>query len=279
MCGIVGYLGHREAISFLLPALRRLEYRGYDSAGVATLNGTHLEVRKAVGKIPTLEASIAAAPPQGCLGIAHTRWATHGKPSVQNAHPHVDCGGRLAIVHNGIIENYRELRQSLAAEGHRFRSQTDTEVIAHLIEQYRTNGLPEAVLRATRDLRGAYALACIAEDSPNMLVAVRSGSSPLVIGFGNGEVFLASDIPALLGETREVLILEEGEAAVLSRGEIALRTLDGTPVRRTPTTIPWDGEAAEKSGFPHFMLKEIHEQPETVRNTLRGRTDAEAGGI
>ena len=279
MCGIVGYLGHREAISFLLPALRRLEYRGYDSAGVATLNGTHLEVRKAVGKIPTLEASIAAAPPQGCLGIAHTRWATHGKPSVQNAHPHVDCGGRLAIVHNGIIENYRELRQSLAAEGHRFRSQTDTEVIAHLIEQYRTNGLPEAVLRATRDLRGAYALACIAEDSPNMLVAVRSGSSPLVIGFGNGEVFLASDIPALLGDTREVLILEEGEAAVLSRGEIALRTLDGTPVRRTPTTIPWDGEAAEKSGFPHFMLKEIHEQPETVRNTLRGRTDAEAGGI
>ena len=279
MCGIVGYLGHREAISFLLPALRRLEYRGYDSAGVATLNGTHLEVRKAVGKIPTLEASIAAAPPQGCLGIAHTRWATHGKPSVQNAHPHVDCGGRLAIVHNGIIENYRELRQSLAAEGHRFRSQTDTEVIAHLIEQYRTNGLPEAVLRATRDLRGAYALACIAEDSPNMLVAVRSGSSPLVIGFGNGEVFLASDIPALLGETREVLIMDEGEAAVLSRGEIALRTLDGTPVRRTPTTIPWDGEAAEKSGFPHFMLKEVHEQPETVRNTLRGRTDAEAGGI
>ncbi len=279
MCGIVGYLGHREAISFLLPALRRLEYRGYDSAGVATLNGTHLEVRKAVGKIPTLEASIAAAPPQGCLGIAHTRWATHGKPSVQNAHPHVDCGGRLAIVHNGIIENYRELRQSLAAEGHRFRSQTDTEVIAHLIEHYRTNGLPEAVLRASRDLRGAYALACIAEDSPNLLVAVRSGSSPLVIGFGNGEVFLASDIPALLGETREVLILEEGEAAVLTRGETALRTLDGAPVRRTPTTIPWDGEAAEKSGYPHFMLKEIHEQPETVRNTLRGRADPEAGHI
>ncbi|MBI3084281.1 MAG: glutamine--fructose-6-phosphate transaminase (isomerizing), partial [candidate division NC10 bacterium] len=279
MCGIVGYLGHREAITFLLPALRRLEYRGYDSAGVATVNGTHLEVRKAVGKIPALEASIAAAPPQGCLGIAHTRWATHGKPSVQNAHPHVDCGGRLAIVHNGIIENYRELRQSLAAEGHRFRSQTDTEVIAHLIEHHRTDGLVEAVLRASRDLRGAYALACIAEDSPHLLVAIRSGSSPLVIGLGKGEVFLASDIPALLGETREVLILEEGEVAVVTPGRIALRTLDGAPVRRAPTTIPWDGEAAEKSGYPHFMLKEIHEQPETVRNTLRGRTDAEAGGI
>ena len=248
MCGIVGYTGYRDAISFLIPALRRLEYRGYDSAGVATVNATRLDVRKAAGKIATLEALIAATQPQGSLGIAHTRWATHGRPSDANAHPHVDCEGRLAIVHNGIIENYRELRRSLAAEGHRFRSQTDTEVIAHLIERYRANGLPEAVCRATRDLRGAYAVACIAYDAPEMLVAARCGSSPLVIGFGNGEVFLASDIPALLGETREILVLEEGEMAILTPGAIALRTLDGVPVRRTPTTVPWDGEAAEKGG-------------------------------
>jgi glucosamine--fructose-6-phosphate aminotransferase (isomerizing) len=279
MCGIVGYIGHRDAISFLIPGLRRLEYRGYDSAGVATLNGARLEVQKVAGKIATLEAAIAASPPQGRLGIAHTRWATHGRPSVANAHPHVDCGSRLAIVHNGIIENYRELRKDLAREGHRFRSQTDTEIIAHLIERYRINGLPEAVVRAARDLRGSYAIACIAGDAPDMLVAVRCGSSPLVIGLGDGEVFLASDIPALLGETRDILVLEEGEMALLSPGGIALRTLEGVPVHRTPTTIPWGAEAAEKAGYPHFMLKEIFEQPEAVRNTMRDRVDPEAGEI
>jgi glucosamine--fructose-6-phosphate aminotransferase (isomerizing) len=279
MCGIVGYIGHRDAISFLIPGLRRLAYRGYDSAGVATLNGARLEVQKVAGKIATLEAAIAASPPQGRLGIAHTRWATHGRPSVANAHPHVDCGSRLAIVHNGIIENYRELRKDLAREGHRFRSQTDTEIIAHLIERYRINGLPEAVVRAARDLRGSYAIACIAGDAPDMLVAVRCGSSPLVIGLGDGEVFLASDIPALLGETRDILVLEEGEMALLSPGGIALRTLEGVPVHRTPTTIPWGAEAAEKAGYPHFMLKEIFEQPEAVRNTMRDRVDPEAGEI
>src|SRR5437867_4886300 len=279
MCGLVGYIGPRDAISFLLPALRRLEYRGYDSAGVATVEGARLELRKAVGKIAALETAIEGARPCGGLGIAHTRWATHGKPSVENAHPHVDCGRGLAVVHNGIIENYRELRRSLAAEGHRFRSQTDTEVIAHLIEHYRTDGLPDAVLRASRDLRGAHAVACIAGDSPDTLVAIRSGSSPLVIGLGSEEVFLASDIPALLGETRDVLVLEEGELAVLSPGQIELRTLAGAPVRRVPTTISWNSEAAEKSGYPHFMLKEIFEQPETVRNTLRERADPEAGEI
>jgi glucosamine--fructose-6-phosphate aminotransferase (isomerizing) len=279
MCGIVGYVGHREALSFLLSGLRRLEYRGYDSAGVATLNGTRLEVRKAEGKIANLEAMIASAAPRGRLGIAHTRWATHRRPSDANAHPHVDCGGRVAIVHNGIIENYRELRKALAAEGHRFRSQTDTEVIVHLIERHRENGLPEAVLRAARDLQGAYAVACVAGDAPDMLVAVRHGSSPLVIGVGSGEMFLASDIPALLGETREVLVLEEGELAVLTPTAISLRTLDGGPVRRTPTTISWDVQAAEKGGYPHFMLKEIFEQPEAVRNTLWERVDPEAGEI
>lgn len=279
MCGIVGYIGYRDSLSFLIPGLRRLEYRGYDSAGVATINGSGLEVQKAVGKIAGLERLIAPSPPRGRVGIAHTRWATHGRPSVANAHPHVDCESRLAVVHNGIIENYRDLRRSLAAESHCFRSETDTEVIAHLIERYRTNGLPDAVCRAARDLRGAYALACIASDSPEMLVAIRRGNSPLVIGFGKEEVFLASDIPALLGETREVLVLEEGEMAILTPGEIILRRLDGTPVRRQPATIPWDGEAAEKAGYPHFMLKEIFEQPEAVRNTMRERVDPKAAEI
>jgi glucosamine--fructose-6-phosphate aminotransferase (isomerizing) len=279
MCGIVGYVGHRDAISFLLPGLRRLEYRGYDSVGVATVNGRGLDIRKAVGKIVALEAALAAGPPRGRLGIAHTRWATHGRPSEANAHPHVDCGSRLALVHNGIIENYRELRQELAAQGHRFRSQTDTEVIAHLIERYRADGLAEAVRRAAQELRGAYAVACIADDAPELLVAVRCGPSPLVIGLGDGEVFLASDIPALLGETRDILVLEEGELAILSSGQVTLQTLDGRPVHRTPTTIPWDAEAAEKGGYPHFMLKEIFEQPEAVRNTLRERVDPEAGEV
>jgi len=279
MCGIVGYTGHRDAISFILPGLHRLEYRGYDSAGVATLHGSRLDVRKTVGKVSTLESLLGFDRPKGTLGIAHTRWATHGRPSDANAHPHVDCESRLAIVHNGIIENYRELRKSLAADGHRFRSQTDTEVIVHLIEHYRQNGLPAAVLRAARDLRGAYALACISADAPDMLVAVRRGSSPLVVGVGDGEMFLASDIPALLGATREVLVLEEGELALLTPDGVTLRTLEGAPLRRRPTTIPWDGEAAEKAGYPHFMLKEIFEQPDAVRNTMLERADLEGGDI
>ena len=279
MCGIVGYIGPRQAATVLLPALRRLEYRGYDSAGIATVNGETLDVRKAVGKIVRLEALLEKDPPQGSVGVAHTRWATHGRPSDANAHPHVDCGSRLAIVHNGIIENYRELRKDLAREGHRFRSETDTEVIAHLIERHRANGLPEAVLRAARELRGAYALVCVAGDAPDMLVAVRRGSSPLIIGLGDGEVFLASDIPAILGETREVLVLEEGEQALLTPDKVTLCTLNGNPVGRSVTTVPWEREAAEKGGYPHFMLKEIFEQPEAVRNTMRERVDLETGDI
>ena len=279
MCGIVGYIGPRQAVRVLVPALQRLEYRGYDSAGIATVNGETLEVRKAVGKIARLEAVLEKDPPHGSLGIAHTRWATHGRPSDTNAHPHIDCGSGLAIVHNGIIENHRELREDLTREGHRFHSQTDTEVIAHLIERHRANGLPEAVLRAARELRGAFAIACIANDAPDTLVAVRCGSSPLVIGFGEGEVFLASDIPALLGETRDILVLEDGEQAVLKAGGITVRTLSGAAVRRPTTTIPWDREAAEKGGYPHFMLKEIFEQPEAVRNTIRDRVDLETGEI
>src|SRR5438034_7024037 len=280
MCGIVGYVGHRDALSFILPGLRRLEYRGYDSVGIATLSRRMaLDVRKTAGKIADLETLLASDRPEGTLAIGHTRWATHGRPSNANTHPHLDCHAQLAVVHNGIIENYRELRKTLAAEGHRFRSQTDTEVIAHLIERYQTNGLAAAVLRAARDLRGAFAIACIASAAPNTLVALRRGSSPLVIGYGRGEMFVASDIPALLGQTREILVLDEGELAVLTPDGITLRTLDGTPIRRRPTTIPWDGETAEKAGYPHFMLKEIFEQPEAVRNTMRERLDLDGPDI
>src|SRR6059036_217349 len=279
MCGIVGYVGHRDAVSFILPGLRRLEYRGYDSAGIATVSRMALDVRKTAGKIADLEALLAADRPQGTLGVGHTRWATHGRPSDANAHPHLDCQSQVAIVHNGIIENYRELRKALVADGHRFRSQTDTEVIVHLIERYQTNGLAGAVLRAARDLHGAYAVACIASNDPDTLVAFRRGSSPLVIGFGHEEMFVASDIPALLGQTREILVLDEGELAVVTPEGLTLRTLDGVPIRRHPSTVPWAGEAAEKAGSPNFMLKEIFEQPEAVRNTMRERVDPEGPDI
>jgi glucosamine--fructose-6-phosphate aminotransferase (isomerizing) len=275
MCGIVGYAGQRDALSFLLPGLRRLEYRGYDSAGLATIEARTLRVRKTAGKIADIEALIALDRPRGSTGIGHTRWATHGRPSDSNAHPHVDCHSRLALVHNGIIENYRELRRQLAGEGHRFRSQTDTEVIVHLIERYRGDGLVAATIRAARELHGSYAVACVAADAPDTVIAFRRGSSPLVLGYGKGEMFLASDIPALLGRTREVLVLDDGEMAVLTPDGIAVRTLDGEPVHRATSTIDLDSDAAEKSGYPHFMAKEIFEQPEAVRSTIADRVDPE----
>ena len=279
MCGIVGYVGHRHALSVIIPGLHRLEYRGYDSAGIATVNGGTLDVRKTAGKISALETLIGADRPAGTLGIGHTRWATHGRPTDANAHPHVDCQSTLAVVHNGIIENYRELRRTLAAEGHRFRSQTDTEVIAHLIERHLTNDLADAVRRAARDLHGAYAVACISADAPGTLVGFRRGSSPLVVGCGQGEMFIASDVPALLGKTHEVLVLEDGDLVVLTANGISVSSLDGAPVRRSPLVVDADSEAAEKSGYPHFMLKEIFEQPDAVRNTMRERVDTEAPDI
>jgi glucosamine--fructose-6-phosphate aminotransferase (isomerizing) len=275
MCGIVGYIGEASASDVLLPALRRLEYRGYDSAGITTVNDYGLDTRKAVGKIADLEAVIAQSPPQGHAGIAHTRWATHGRPTVGNAHPHVDCPLRMAIVHNGIIENYRELRKRLTSLGHRFRSETDTEVIVHLIEHHRNNGLLEAVHRATEDLQGSYAIVCIGADDAETMIAVRRGSSPLVIGHADHEAFVASDIPALLGRTRDMVILEDGEIASLKRGAIKIKNLAGAQVQRAPIRIPWDAEAAERGGYPHFMLKEIFEQPDAVRNTVRDHLDFE----
>jgi glucosamine--fructose-6-phosphate aminotransferase (isomerizing) len=274
MCGIVGYIGSSEAVNVLVPALKRLEYRGYDSSGVATINGRGLEVRKALGKIANLEALFSTqGSPAGSLGIAHTRWATHGRPCEANAHPHTDCHERFAVVHNGIIENHQQLRASLSARGHEFRSQTDTEVIAHLIESHWESDLPAAVARAVGELRGSYAIACISRERPDMLVAVRGGGSPLVVGFKNGEAFLASDIPALLGRSSDVVILEDGDMAVLTRGQISIRRLDGRAVTRTSNPIGLDEQAVERNGYSHFMLKEIFEQPEAVRNTLAGRLD------
>ena len=279
MCGIVGYTGNRTARSVLVPALRRLEYRGYDSAGIATLNGHGVELCKSVGKIAALEAAIAAAPPEGNVGIAHTRWATHGRPTEANAHPHLDCTGRIASVHNGIIENYAELRRELSSSGHRFRSGTDSEVIAHLIERYHTGDLLDAVRQAVARLKGGFAAACIAEDRPDAIIAFRTGGTPLVVGRSSGESFLASDIPALLGETDAFFVLEENELAVLTPDDVALATADGRSVHRATTSVSWSVEDAEKGGYPHFMLKEIYEQPNSVRQTIGDRVDAEAGVV
>ena len=277
MCGIVGYIGSKTAVDVLVPALKRLEYRGYDSSGVATVGAHGLEVRKSIGKIANLEAMFTERGfPAGSLGIAHTRWATHGRPCEMNAHPHVDCQNRFAVVHNGIIENYQQLRASLSARGHQFRSQTDTEVIAHLIESCWTSDLPDAIARAAAELRGSYAIAVISKEQPDMLVAVRGGGSPLVVGFKDGEGFVASDIPALIGRSRDAMVLEEGDMAILTRGQISIRRLDGRTVSRASNPISLNEDAVERNGYAHFMLKEIFEQPEAVRATLAGRIDRDA---
>ena len=277
MCGIVGYIGARSAADVLVPSLKRLEYRGYDSAGLAVLNGGELNVRKSQGKIARLETDLRQTPVRGTVGVAHTRWATHGVPSDRNAHPHVDCTGRLAVVHNGIIENHRALRARLAAAGHRMVSDTDTEVLAHLIEQRLNGSLESAVAGALSEVHGACAMAVVDQDFPDRLVAARVGGSPLIVGMANDEYVLASDIPALLHLTRDVLILEDKEIATLTRGGVQIQRLDGTPVQRPLQTITWSAEAAEKGGYPHFMLKEIEEQPAAVAATLQGRINPETG--
>jgi glucosamine--fructose-6-phosphate aminotransferase (isomerizing) len=270
MCGIVGYVGEKEALPILIEGLKRLEYRGYDSAGVAVLNGANIASTKCAGKISALESALASNPLHGTIGIGHTRWATHGRPNDENAHPHTDCKQRFAVVHNGIIENYLEIKEKLLKAGHVFRTETDTEVIPHLIETHYHGNLEHAVMKALEEIRGSYALGVTAVDEPNKIVAARMGS-PLVIGIGKKENYLASDIPALLPFTREALVVEDGEVAVLSPSQVFLFTRDGKKVERNSFHVLWDSAMAEKGGYKHFMLKEIFEQPKVISETLAGR--------
>jgi glucosamine--fructose-6-phosphate aminotransferase (isomerizing) len=272
MCGIVGYVGPDEALPIVLEGLRRLEYRGYDSAGIAVVDGG-LTVRKRAGKVAELEAALAADPvPPATTAIGHTRWATHGAPTDANAHPHLDCSGRIAVIHNGIVENHRELRAGLEKEGHAFASETDTEVVAHMIEEALEDDLTEAVRAVVARLDGAYSLVVVSADHPGELVGVKV-SSPLVVGLGNGETVIASDIPAVLERTRSVVPLDEGQIATVWADGLAITTLDGAPVDAAPIAIDWDVTAAQKSGYDWFMRKEIDEQPDAIRDTLVGRTD------
>ena len=284
MCGIVGYVGGRGATGLLIEGLKRLEYRGYDSAGIAMSNGHGLETRKAKGKISTLETVVNSHPVHGTVGIAHTRWATHGAPNETNAHPHVDCTETIAVVHNGIIENYVTLKKKLIEEGHKFTTETDTEVIAHLVEKYfmKTNGhrpsLEEAVRKTVGQLTGVFALAVIAVDEPNKIVAARNGP-PAVIGLGKDEYFVASDVPAILYHTRDLFFLADGDLAVITPDGVQLTDFNGQPIVRQVQHVTWDPIMAEKGGFKHFMLKEIYEQPRAVRDTTLGRISQETGHI
>ncbi len=274
MCGIVGYTGKEEALPLLLGGLERLEYRGYDSAGIALLEGKKLIVEKKVGKIRELVRSLWGKPYRAKTGIGHTRWATHGEPSLTNAHPHTDQRGEFAVVHNGIVENYLELRKELEAEGFTFRSLTDTEVIAHLIAKSYRGDLLEAVLEVVNKLRGAFAFAVITVHEPARIVGVKQGS-PLVVGIGEGENFLASDIPAILPYTRRVITLSDGEIADLIPEGVNIYDFNGNPITKEITLVPWDIISAEKGGFKHFMLKEIYEQPKAVGDTIRGLMSGE----
>ncbi|HYD54815.1 MAG TPA: glutamine--fructose-6-phosphate transaminase (isomerizing) [Gemmatimonadaceae bacterium] len=276
MCGIVGYVGPKTATPLLIEGLRRLEYRGYDSAGVSLLNGEGVQTRKAAGKISKLEAVVTAKPAEGTVGIAHTRWATHGPPNECNAHPHHDCTNTIAVVHNGIIENANVLKSQLEARGHTFRSDTDTEVIAHLIEAEWEDNLEEAVADALRQVEGTYGIAVLSSRDPDKIVAARKGS-PLLVGVGEGEYYIASDAAAILQHTRQVVYLDDGEMAVLTREGYHSVDLNMRRLQKPVTKIDWDLEEIEKGGFPHFMLKEIFEQPQTIENTMRGRLQLEEG--
>ncbi|MFZ0594921.1 MAG: glutamine--fructose-6-phosphate transaminase (isomerizing) [Bryobacteraceae bacterium] len=279
MCGIVGYIGKHEAVPVILDGLRRLEYRGYDSAGVAVLNGhDSLDVRRASGKLSNLEEAIRNKPLSGSYGIGHTRWATHGRPTEENAHPHRDCKGEIVVVHNGIVENYLALRKELTASGHRFLTETDTEVIAHLVEQFFTGNLEDAVREALKKVHGVFAISVISSRDPNKIVAARQGP-PVVVGLGKEEFFVASDVPAILSHTRDMFFLNDGDVAILSPSGVELTDFDGRTVRRQVSRVLWDPIMAEKGGFKHFMLKEIFEQPRAIKDTMLGRIGLESGRV
>ncbi|MGE5055338.1 MAG: glutamine--fructose-6-phosphate transaminase (isomerizing) [Acidobacteriota bacterium] len=285
MCGIVGYVGKKSVVPVILEGLRRLEYRGYDSAGIAVCgNGEGLRLRRAEGKLRNLEESVRQKPIQGTYGIGHTRWATHGRPTEENAHPHRDCTGKIVVVHNGIVENYLSLKKKLIEEGHKFTTETDTEIIAHLVEKYcapTLNGRPsleQAVRMTVKQLSGVFALAVISSDDPDKIVAARNGP-PAVIGLGNGEYFVASDVTAILHHTRDIFFLADGDMAVVTPDGVQLTDFDGNAVSRQLQRVTWDPIQAEKGGFKHFMLKEIHEQPRAVRDTTLGRVSQATGHI
>jgi glucosamine--fructose-6-phosphate aminotransferase (isomerizing) len=270
MCGIIGYIGTRGATPLLLEGLKRMEYRGYDSAGVAVMNGSGVETRKAAGKISQLERALATRPVEGDLGIGHTRWATHGVPNECNAHPHVDCKGDIAVVHNGIIENSGTLKKGLEARGHEFASDTDTEVIAHLIEEAFDENLEDAVIEALWQIEGTYGIAVVSSKDKTKIVAARKGS-PLLLGLGDGEYYVASDVSAILAQTREVVYLDDGDVAVLTREGYTILNQRAQQLERGVSKIDWDLDQIERGGFDHFMLKEIFEQPATIENCMRGR--------
>jgi glutamine---fructose-6-phosphate transaminase (isomerizing) len=279
MCGIVGYVGTQNAVPIILDGLKRLEYRGYDSAGLAVYCGDEqLEVRRAKGKLRNLEEAIRLNPVDGSFGIGHTRWATHGRPTEENAHPHRDCQGNIVVVHNGIVENYLSLKHQLQSEGHQFKTETDTEIIAHLVEKHFRGNLEDAVRAAVSQLTGVFALAVISREDPDKIVAARSGP-PVVIGIGDNEYFVASDVPAILSHTRDMFFLADGDMAVLTREGVRLSDFHGRPVKRQVSHILWDPIMAEKGGYKHFMLKEIFEQPRAVRDTTLGRVGQESGRV
>src|SRR6266567_854435 len=286
MCGIVGYVGKKSVVPIIIEGLRRLEYRGYDSAGIAVAgDGDGLQLRRAEGKLRNLEEAIRLKPLQGTYGIGHTRWATHGRPTEENAHPHRDCTGKIVVVHNGIVENYLSLKKKLIEEGHKFTTETDTEIIAHLVEKFSGssgNGhrlsLEDAVRKTVKQLTGVFALAVISVDEPNKIVAARNGP-PAVIGLGNEEYFVASDVPAILYHTRDIFFLADGDLAVVTPAGVQLTDFDGKPIQRQVQHVTWDPIMAEKGGFKHFMLKEIYEQPRAVRDTTLGRVSQDTGHV
>jgi glucosamine--fructose-6-phosphate aminotransferase (isomerizing) len=280
MCGIVGYIGPKKVVPLILDGLRRLEYRGYDSAGIAVVsqNG-HMEIRRASGKLPNLEESIRNNPIDGIYGLGHTRWATHGRPTEENAHPHRDCKGEVVVVHNGIVENYLELKQELEKEGHKFVTQTDTEIVAHLVEKYMNGGpLEDAVRKTTKRLSGVYALVILSTKDPGKIVAARNGP-PVVVGLGEDEYFVASDIPGILAHTRDMFFLSDGDIAVLTPKGVTVSDAAANPVEPKIHHVTWDPITAEKGGFKHFMLKEIFEQPRAIQDTMLGRISQESGKV
>ncbi len=279
MCGIIGYIGGKKVVPVLIDGLRRLEYRGYDSAGVAVVRNGAIELRRSAGKLSRLEEVLVLNPLDGDYGIGHTRWATHGRPTEENAHPHRDCTGQIVVVHNGIIENYLDLKRQLQQEGHRFVTETDTEIVAHLVErEMQGDGLENALRRALLYLRGLFALVLISADDPNKIVAVRNGP-PVVLGLGENEFFVASDIPAILGHTRDVVFLGDEEMAIITPAGVEFTDYSGRAVSKKSTRVSWDPVMAEKSGYKHFMLKEIFEQPWAVRETVLGRASVETGQV